>query len=249
MSKLKVGKIEVERLRLREDFASQYKTLNSMAGSNTARCYAVFKYSFYNVRNGRDLLVKKGLISNTDDEPKTRKYNKYLDYAGVKELTALLDGLLCLRNIISDKSENFQGYPLVYEQILKMGRERRYIFLNENGKFPENMQVEKKSIAYLKKCITPIECRKVPKKLTKERTHKSLTSEELLGEMRKELDDMEQKRKSNQDLFDSTSLKDFEIKMKRLYLNMIEQIIKNPKEKKDDLTVQTTLVDDDERKL
>lgn len=151
MNKIKLSADDVERLKLRTEFSDIYKKLNSLAGSNTASCYAVLKYSFYNVRNGRELLVKKNLNKlRNGKEVSNKNLNRYLNYATVNELSILILALKKMRKVTVYAQKNFLGYPYIYEKISKIGSNFRYDFLAKNGCYPEYYELASKNIETIK---------------------------------------------------------------------------------------------------
>lgn len=152
MSKTKIKNTphDFERLQIRDEFAKSYKKLNSLAGSNTASCYAAFKLAFYSCKNGVELLKKKGLRVLTAGG-KIRPLNVYLDYATKEELEALNNGLNEIRKMMVLSSSNFPGYPFMIEEITKLGIQARYKFAKDYNEFPEYYALEKRSVASIKR--------------------------------------------------------------------------------------------------
>lgn len=149
-TKIKNSAEDFERLQIRDEFAKSYKKLNSLAGSNTASCYAAFKLAFYSCKDGKELLKKKGLRIYTATG-KIRPLNVYLDYATKEELIALNDGLNEIRKMMVLSSSNFPGYPFMIEEITKIGIQARYKFAKEFNEFPEYYALTKRSVASIKR--------------------------------------------------------------------------------------------------
>ena len=149
-AKIKNTPEDFERSQIRDEFAKSYKKLNSLAGSNTAACYAAFKFAFYSVKSGVELLKKKGLRIYTAGG-KIRPLNVYLDYATKEELIALNNGLNEIRKMMVLSSDRFPGYPFMIEEITKLGIKARYEFAKKYNEFPEYYALAKRSVASIKR--------------------------------------------------------------------------------------------------
>lgn len=140
-----------ERIVQREVFSNKFKTLTSIAGSNLATCFALFKMAFYDVKSQEALLECKGL--KVRPSGKRVKYNAYLDYITAEELKYLNKGLDEILNKVGKENSEFSGFPFIYNEIIEIGKNLRYDFFDEFGILPEAVEPEETSVKQAKKCL------------------------------------------------------------------------------------------------
>lgn len=145
MKKSKVDAKSLRRLRLREEFSSEYKELNKLIRANASTFYAIFKYSFYKVQNGKELLEKKNL--------RGKNLAKYLDYVDDRELKYLIKGVKKINALCAEPSKNFMGYPNIYNEIYKFGAKSRYQFFKTFNVYPEDNPTCHIATKYVKSAV------------------------------------------------------------------------------------------------
>lgn len=141
MKKLKLSAEHIRRLRVREEFSAEYKLLNTLIRANAATVYAMFKYAFYDVKDGRELLLKRGISG---------KHSKYLDYIDEKEMKYLVRGLKKINAICAQPNRDFKGFPGAYMEAAKLGRKLRYQFYKTYKTYPEDNPICGLATKYIK---------------------------------------------------------------------------------------------------
>lgn len=131
--KIKMDAKSLKRLALREAFSNEYKELNRLIRANASTFYAMYKYSFYNVKSGEELLQKKNLNGT--------KLSKYLDYVDESELKYLLRGVTKIKTLCAEPSTDFIGYAKVYNEICKYGLKQRHQYFKTYKVYPEDRPI------------------------------------------------------------------------------------------------------------
>jgi hypothetical protein len=149
-----------DRLRKRVEFSKSYEELNSKAGSVSAVLYSIFKSALYDYKftdeRGRetdeavnDFLDLRGIPYHKDSSTKL-KSRKYLDYASSEELDVLNEGIRRIRELVVLSNKDFAGFPNVFEDVAKLGRELRGKFYRDTDIQIESYPMQEETIGRIK---------------------------------------------------------------------------------------------------
>lgn len=205
MKKLKLDAEHIRRLRLREEFSDEYKYLNTLIRANAPTVYAIFKYAFYDVKDGRELLIKRGIKG---------KLNKYLDYIDEKELKYLIRGLKKINAFCTQPNTKYKGFTEIYIQMAKMGKKLRYQFFRTYKVYPENNPLCNLATRYIKSAA-------------KKQEIKVLTNGKSLQKLQNEYDILLQERNRLNEEIEQTNRKLLSAQLEVLQNNENKQKNKN----------------------